>query len=58
MVQFEQLPQTPGAASVTVLQVNVRELCLDNSDDGELTTNRNHTLQKLGEKPALLLTGV
>lgn len=58
MVQFEQLLQTPGAASVTVLRVNVRELCLDTSDDVELTTNRNHTVQKLGEKPALLLTGV
>lgn len=38
-----QLPQTPVTISLAVLQVHVRELCLDTSDDTKLTTNQSNT---------------
>lgn len=38
-----QLPQTP-ATGLAVLQVNMRDLCLDTSDDMELTTNKSNTV--------------
>lgn len=40
---LDQLPQTP-ASGLAVLQVNVRDLCLDTSDDMELTTNKSNTV--------------
>ena len=38
--EFDQLPQTPRATSLTVLWGNVRELWLDISDDKELITKQ------------------
>lgn len=44
-----QLPQTPVTISLALLQVHVRELCLDTSGDRKLTTNPSNTRHGLGE---------
>lgn len=46
---LDQLPQTPTTIGLAAQQVRVRELCLDTSDDTNLTTNQSNTRQGLGE---------
>lgn len=46
---LNQLPQTPVTIGLAVLQGNVRELCLDTSDDSKLTTNKSNIIRGLGE---------